>query len=299
MLRRRRCPRSVPALCAAVAALGAAPTAGAITGVCPDGSIFIVQSVDAIPCRDAKRVDPHDVPPVHPEYLPRPYGWEVFNRRSDPNNPYNVVQPHRQDAPGVGAPPPRATAAAPPPPDRPEPTREAPPPAPRRVASAPAPPPPAPAEPALDLALSDREVADLGEIVDLMQGVAPATVADFGDSGERRLAVELARSAAFEQRVHAALARRGGAEGGPVVLFRAEAGAPAAFHGNLTFVQGHIAFHPDPENPSQFGVLAGRPGDLGPGDRVLGYAVLPPHVDPARPLDIYWNDRRITATLHP
>ena len=79
-------------LCSALAALlAAAPAAAAISGVCPDGSIFIVQSPDAIPCRGAKRVDPQDLPPLQPELLPRPYGWERFNRLADPNNPYNLV----------------------------------------------------------------------------------------------------------------------------------------------------------------------------------------------------------------
>jgi len=294
---RRRSRRLLLPPAVLLGTLALAPAAGAITGVCPDGSIFIVQSADAIPCRDAKRVDSSDVPPLQPEYLPRPYGWEVFNQRSDPNNPYNVVRPRDGRAPDVAAPPPQGHGA-PPPPVAPEPART---PALRpdpRVASAP-PPAPSPSPPGLDLGLSDREVADLGEIVDLMQSVAPATVMDVGDSGERRLAVQIARSTAFEQRVHAALLRRGATERGPVVLFRAEARAPVAFHGNLTFVQGHVAFHPDPDNPGQFGVLAGDPGALASGDRVLGYAVLPPHVDPAEPLDIYWNDRRITATLRP
>ena len=62
-----------------------------ISGVCPDGSIFIVQRISAIPCADAKQVDPSDVPPLNPELLPRPYGWEQFRGRQDPNNPYNVV----------------------------------------------------------------------------------------------------------------------------------------------------------------------------------------------------------------
>jgi hypothetical protein len=32
---------------------------------------------------------------------------------------------------------------------------------------------------------------------------------------------------------------------------------------------------------------------------VLGYAVLPAHLDPSAPVDIYWDDRRTTATLSP
>src|SRR5262245_53826959 len=92
---------SLPAALAALPA--AAPMAAAISGVCPDGSIFIVQSSDAIPCRAAKRVDPQDLPPLQPELLPRPYGWERFNRLADPNNPYNLVESG----------PPRATPPAP------------------------------------------------------------------------------------------------------------------------------------------------------------------------------------------
>ena len=70
-----------------------------------------------------------------------------------------------------------------------------------------------------------------------------------------------------------------------------------SFHGNLTFVQDHHAFHPDPRDPSQFGVVIGRLGLQRPGDAVLGYVVLPERVDPLRPLDIYWNARRLTTTL--
>jgi hypothetical protein len=33
------------------------------------------------------------------------------------------------------------------------------------------------------------------------------------------------------------------------------------------------------------------------GDAVLGYVVLPADVDPAQPLDLYWDDRLVTATL--
>jgi hypothetical protein len=81
------------------------------------------------------------------------------------------------------------------------------------------------------------------------------------------------------------------------VLFRAEARRAGPVHGNLTFVQGHVAFHPDLQNPAQFGVIDGALGELDAGQRVLGYAVLPAHLDASAPLDVYWDDRRITATL--
>ncbi len=283
----------------------AAPSAGAITGVCPDGSIFIVQTADAVPCRDAKRVDPHDVPPLQPEMLPRPYGWERFNRRSDPNNPYNLVDSQEPygtppppgysapPPPGYGTPPPTGYGAPPPPAPSPAPSAATA--APPQVAAAPAPATPRP----LDLALSRGDVADLDEIVVLMQSVAPATLSHYAPDGERLALLQIALSRTFEQRMHDALARQGAAGRGPVVLFRAEARRDEDFHGNLTFVQGHVAFHPDPANPDQFGVIDGALGPLASGQRVLGYAVLPEHLDPAQPVDVYWDDRRITTTLAP
>ena len=83
------------------------------------------------------------------------------------------------------------------------------------------------------------------------------------------------------------------------VLFDVVASQPGSFYGNFTFVQGHVAFHPDTANPEQFGLLEGELGAVDPGRPLLGYVVLPAHVDLARPLDIYWNDLQITATLRP
>jgi hypothetical protein len=83
------------------------------------------------------------------------------------------------------------------------------------------------------------------------------------------------------------------------VLFAARAERPARFQPHLTFVQGHEAFQPDASDPRQLGLLAGRPGELAAGDSVLGYAVLPPGMDLSRPLDVYWDDRLLTATLAP
>ena len=275
-------------LCSALAALlASAPAAAAISGVCPDGSIFIVQSADAIPCREAKRVDPQDLPPLQPELLPKPYGWERFNRLADPNNPYNLVDsvaPRGGTPPAPPVPAPATTSTP----------LGAPVPPPQLAAVA----PPAPAR-VLDLALSARDVADLDEIVALSQSVAPAIVSRYSTSGERSALLQLARSAGFEQLVHAALATQGGGQRGPVVLFRAEAHAAGPIHGNFTFVQGHVAFHPDPANPDQFGMIDGALGELAAGQRVLGYAVLPAHLDPSAPVDIYWDDRRTTATLSP
>ena len=81
---------------AVIGALGAGGARAGITGVCPDGSIFIVQRADQVPCSEARRVEPHEVPPIKPEFLPRPYAWEVFHERQNPNNPYNLVDQARE-----------------------------------------------------------------------------------------------------------------------------------------------------------------------------------------------------------
>ena len=62
-----------------------------------------------IPCSRSKQVEPGEVPPVRPDYLPKPHTWEVWAEQNDPNNPYNVVDQARQvralSAPGAaGAP---------------------------------------------------------------------------------------------------------------------------------------------------------------------------------------------------
>ena len=270
---------------------GAAETAHAsITGVCPDGSFFVVQSPEAIPCSGAKEVEPSELPPLRPEMLPRPFAWEVFNQQQNPNNPYNVIDAARQvreaRAPeaaedavrqaGQSAPAP-ATSASP----------QAPAPAPKPAQDGP-----------VDLGLSDQEARDLALIVDLSQQKAPAAFAK-GEEGKPTLTVQVAPSAAFEARLRDALAARGREIAGPVVLFSVRAAARESFHPNFTFVQGHEAFHPDPEDPRQLGLIRGGVGELAPDSGLLGYVVLPEQVQLAQPLDIYWDDRQITATLRP
>jgi hypothetical protein len=270
--------------------------AGSISGVCPDGSMFIVQERSAIPCKLAKEVDPGDIPPMKPQFLPRPYGWEQFNRETDPNNPYNVIEgkvPQSAPARGPRGERPTLRGAAPPAPPSTGPSIRRPPmgvpPAPR-VASAP---PPLPA-----LTFSPGDLQDLAAIVEAKQRDVPATLVRPGDTQDRGLELRLAHSQALEARIHASLGGAADAHG-PVVAFHVLASDAGAFWGNLTFVQGHVAHHPDPQDPSAFRVLDGVLGALSPGETVLGYAVLPPHLDPAQPIDVYWDDRRITAILAP
>src|SRR5262245_16933566 len=83
-------------LCAGIVLLAGSPARASYTGVCPDGSIYVVHEERQIPCREAKPVDAHGVPPIRPEYLPTPYTWKVWNERHSPNNPYNVLDDAKQ-----------------------------------------------------------------------------------------------------------------------------------------------------------------------------------------------------------
>jgi hypothetical protein len=287
-----------------VCALAAAVAEASITGVCPDGSIYIVPRAELIPCRDSKQVDPNEVPPLKSEMLPRPYGWEVFNRRNDPNNPYNLIDVGRAVR-GEAPTPPQASVAptteiqpgAEFEPDRPE--------APQQFGAAPPLPPVSAGPPAgagvgsLDLGLESEEVRDLALIVQYSQQRAPATLVRGEDGDPPGLVVRLAQSRSFESRLRDAALRAGSAVRGPVVLFSAFAGNDEAFYANLTFVQGHMAFHPDRGQPGELGLIEGRLGPLSADESVLGYVVLPEHMDLSQPMDIYWNDRQVTATLRP
>jgi hypothetical protein len=72
---------------------------------------------------------------------------------------------------------------------------------------------------------------------------------------------------------------------------------PEPFHANLTFVQGHLTFQPAAEDPRQLGVLQGHLGDLDADEVVLGYVILPDAMDTGEPMDVYWNDRRISVAF--
>jgi hypothetical protein len=261
--------------------------------VCPDGSIFIVQRPEAIPCANAKQVDPGDVPPLKPELLPRPYAWEVFNQQQNPNNPYNLIDAARQvretrameaaaTAPGESA---ASTGAARD--DREE--RAA-------AASRPASPLPAVGERPHATRLrsrTERRGARSGLIVELTACVrdlrsrrwrrAPTPGARGAVDGFRGASTHGASEAATSRASHVSRPARGA----------------RSFHPNFTFVQGHQAFHPDPSDPTQLGVIRGDLGDLAPEAVVLGYVVLPDQVELAKPLDIYWDDRQLGNAAAP
>jgi hypothetical protein len=287
----RRSPIALMLLLGSLLAPGLA-WAASISGVCPDGSIFIVQDRARIPCPAAKEVDPSDIPPLRPEYLPRPYTWQVYREGANPNNPYNLIDSARRvrEMQGNMAPPENEPSVG---------TTEL---APRGAFNGMPPgvaPPPAWAEatrrtPA-PIALSADEVRDLFLIVELSQGGAPSRFVKEDAFGAPALEVSLAYSAAFETRLRESLPRGDGR----VVLFSVLAHQPDAFHPNFTFVQGHETFSPALDDPSQFGFLEGRAGELAAEGVALGYVLLPSRVDLGESLDLYWNDRRIETVLQP
>jgi hypothetical protein len=259
---------------------GGAAHAASHTGVCPDGSIYIVQEARQIPCANAKAVASDEVPPIRPDYLPTPYTWKVWNERNNPNNPYNVIDAARQvrgleappQAPGVGGAPATSQALAAP--------------------------PPSPAAP-LSLGLSDGELRDLFQIVELSQERSPARLARETAGGQGVFEVSFARSAAFEELLRERFAARAGFETGGVLLFAARSVAPEEFYASFTFLQQHLTYQPDATDARQLGVLQGRLGALAAGEVVLGYVTLPPNFDAAAELDVYWDDRHTTVRFAP
>ena len=278
-----------------------ASDAGSITGVCPDGSVFVVQNPANIPCRQARRVEPHQVPPMRPEYLPRSYLWDVYHEKQNENNPNNLVELAAKVrgalSKGGSAPPPEAqpggaggaeaglpqVASAPPSTagSVPVPHGEAAPNGADHRAST--------AKPQLDL--TDGELRDLFYLVELSQEQVPATFATQANGAES-LRVSFAHSQAFETRVQSATRIDG-----RVVLWSVQPRQRETFRPNFTFVQGQTSYHPQAADPNQFGVLVGKIGELGKDDLVLGYAVLPGSIDLARPVDLYWDDRRLAVTF--
>jgi hypothetical protein len=256
-----------------------------ISGVCPDGSFFIVQDSSEIPCKGGKRVDPNDLPPIHPEYLPRPYMWSIYKQSSDPNNPYNLIDSAKQvrqlqngglpssDAAGAGSPPSLTQQGA----------------GPLKTTAT------RPSASPTDLGLTDGELRDLFKIVELAQQSAPAEFVKKTADGREALRVTFAHAASFEGRLHQSWSASGTAGLNSVLLFSVVSKRSESFEPTFTITQGALAAQIDASDPHQLGILQGHLGKLGRDEVVLGYLVLPARMDLSRPVDLYWDDRHISA----
>ena len=272
---------------AGLAALASADTT--LSGVCPDGSYFIVQSRAAIPCANPHTADPADLPPVRPYLLPRPYTWYVDQEARNPNNPYNLLETARkirEARAGVSAPTsPTATAAAPA--ARPGGAGGAAGSAPLARAESLAPTP--------LVALGDEDLRDLVRLIGLRQDAAPAFFEIADVHGERSLRIELAYSGAFEAYALQTLGRDASAS--RVLVWSAQSLHAADFRPNFFVVQSGRTFRPDPQNPAELAFLLGAPGALPAGEMVVGYLVVPASFDPEKPLEVFWNDRSVEAVF--
>jgi len=280
-------------LCSAGAA-AAGPKSFA--GLCPDGSAFIVSKREDAPCARAKFVDEaSELPPLKPNYLPKPYTWYIEQEAASENNPYNVLERAQKlralqaqgRGQGVSATAGNTGAAGPQPI-----TARAP-----LAAETQAAPAPAPSRTASPLALEREELEDLVQLVALRQQVAPATLALRDASEREQLFLRVAYSPAFEARAAADLGL--GAEPKHVFLFSARSAAASEFYPNFLVVQDGVTFRPEPEDPRELGFLVGEPGAMDKGVLSLGYLVVPGRFDPSRPIELWWNDRSMSATLAP
>ena len=280
-----------PIACAFVL-LASTARAESISGVCPDGSIYVVQHEQQIPCKRSKQVEPSEIPPVRPEYLPKPHTWEIWAEQHDPNNPYNVVDQARQvralSASGAAGAPGAAPGG------RADLTGDA---ATESAALASAGGAPSAHEVGpRALGLGEQDLADLFAIIELSQERVPAHFERETAAGDGVSRVAFARSRAFEERLLGAQDAPAGSAGGQVLLFSARSNRPQEFWPNFTFVQEHNTFQPDASNARQLSVLQGHLGQLNEGEVVLGYIVLPAAMNlDGHDVQIYWDDRHTTA----
>ncbi|MEX2207287.1 MAG: hypothetical protein WEF50_13750 [Myxococcota bacterium] len=282
---------TLPSLCVAgFLALAAWPAAAdsTLSGVCPDGSFFVVQSRSSVPCANPRFADAADLPPLRPHLLPRPYTWYVDQETRNPNNPYNLVEAAEKIRAARLGPKPGSESAQTAP--EPPPARNA------TVSKLPTTPePPAPGAPLIQLA--DDELRDLVRLIGLRQSDSPAQLAVADARGDARLRIQLAYSAAFESFALATLGRDPAAN--HVIVFASLAESDTEFQPNFFAVQGGRTFRPDPTSPSELGFLLGEPGKLPAGELAVGYLVVPSTFDPHAAMELFWNDRSIETVLAP
>jgi len=289
-----------------------------VTGVCPDGSFFVASSRAQAPCPDAKFVPASELPPIRPEYLPRPYTWYVDQEEQDANNPYNLVDKaqkirelrraqnaraarqlaesrgsategsRRTEQAGLGGEsmnsvsPGMAAGTTPG----------------RALAPATGPVGPQGAVgPAVSL--DADELRTLAELIALRQQVAPAEIAVDDVRGNRQLGIQFAYSEALEQRIRAALGDAAEVQSARVIVFGVLAEAELEFYPRFFVTQSGRSFRPLDDSAKEQGLLLGQPGPQAPGLLTLGYLVLPAAFDLRQSLTLWWNDRRVDAVLQP
>ncbi|MBM4334552.1 MAG: hypothetical protein FJ108_01380 [Deltaproteobacteria bacterium] len=258
-----------------------------LSGVCPDGSVFVVQSRSSVPCANPRFVDAADLPPLRPHLLPRPYTWYVDQETRNPNNPYNLVEAAEKiRAARLGTTPGAESAQAAP--SQPAPAIGA-------VArpAPPTPPPPAAAE----LRLADDELRDLVRLIGLRQADSPAQLEISDARGDARMRIQLAYSASFESWALASLGLDPSAS--HVFVFATLAESDTEFQPNFFVVQGGRTYRPDPTRPSEIGFLLGESGALPAGELAVGYLVVPASFEPHAAIELFWNDRSVETVLAP
>lgn len=282
----RRLALAVGALCALLAPNAHADTT--LSGVCPDGSFFVVQSRESVPCDNPHFAPPDQLPPVRPYLLPRPYTWYVDQEARNANNPYNLVETARQireARQGIHQPAGSSSAAAQPGQSAATATRNPP-----TQMQAPAP------SAAPLVALADDELRDLVRLIALRQQDTPAQI-ELKAQGQTQLKIALAYSGSFEAYALKALGRD--ASTSRVLVWSAQALRAAPFRPNFFVVQSGRTFRPDPQNPAELAYLLGGPGEIPAGEMAVGYLVVPASFDPAHELELFWNDRSVAAVLAP
>jgi hypothetical protein len=277
------------AACLLALAANLAAADSTLSGVCPDGSIFVVQSRGSVPCSNPRFVDSADLPPLRPHLLPRPYTWYVDQEARNPNNPYNLVDAAEKiRAARLGSKPESESdrAAQAPPLSAPE----------RNAAVRPPTPEPPVPTPAV-LQLPDDELRDLVRLIGLRQADSPAQLEIADARGDERMRIQLAYSAAFEAYALATLGRDPAAN--HVIVFASLAESDTQFQPNFFVVQNGRTFRPDPTSPSELGFLLGEAGKLPAGELAVGYLVVPASFDPQAAIELFWNDRSIETVLAP
>ena len=135
------------------------------------------------------------------------------------------------------------------------------------------------------------------KLIALRQSLAPATLEVKDARGNDHLHIRFAHADSFEAHVLESLGSDPSEH--RVLAFYARATSEADFQPNFLVVQDGRTFRPDKRDSSEVALLVGEAGTIEAGLLVMGYIVIPAQFNPARPIEIYWNDRSLVTTLRP